>query len=453
MSLGAVVFGTPSFAVPSRAAQSTSVVGSGTLGLGSTVLVGAARLSESGSGIVASAASTAIGTGTVTPPGVTGVGGTASGAPEALGAGHLDEAGVVSATLVPVGNVAIGALGVAGGGDVTLAAATATGIAVTIPPGVAGVGMVASAGAQIFGLGSSSDVGDGAVTVRPSSVQGLAIATTPGALGFSDDDGGVDVAGNGAVLNGPIMAAGAGQIPPIPIIGVGGAVDGSAGTIGAGLFGTAGMTGDRLQSLIYQRGYAMTAAKAGVTYLQFRPNGPRDPMGGPALGSIAALFSQDNNVQMPNLYGNDVWHAWLDGTQTQVGDILSGTRTFFIVAQQPLLPILAVEAPRLVEILRPFHQTAFGFSPLYGGDTPAQETVVMSQWPASILQGMRGGNEDAALPDEVKAPGWNILLPAVPGILLHPSDVVVDELGRRFTIASPELTSFGWRLTTHQAES
>jgi hypothetical protein len=440
MSFGAAAFGLSPFGDVPVSALPASVTGTGNPLLGAVAASGTGLLAETGSGVAGIAAPIALGAGTVTSPGVTGFGMVVLSAPGTSGAGALSEAGAGLATLGPARTVGSGVLGVTGSGIVSVATVTATGAASV---GGGGTGTIALAAPSAAGAGMLSEIGSGS-----------AANPMPTAGGFGTDAP-AGVAGSGGAKTGGPSASGAGQVTAAAITGAGTMPDGSTGASGSGMAGGAGMSGDRLQQLIYQRGYAMTAARTGLAYRQFRATGPFDPMSGPALGSLPALFSQDNTVQTPNLYGNAVWRAWLDGTQVQVGDILAGARTFFIVAQQPLLPILAVEAPRTVDIRRPFHQAAIGFSPVYGGDTPAQETIVMRQWPASILQGMRGGTADAALPDDVKAPGWSLLLPATPAppVLLFPSDIVVDDLGRRFTIASAELTSFGWRLVTHQAES
>ncbi|MEI9983517.1 MAG: hypothetical protein WDN69_10100 [Aliidongia sp.] len=77
----------------------------------------------------------------------------------------------------------------------------------------------------------------------------------------------------------------------------------------------------------------------------------------------------------------------------------------------------------------------------------------MGQWPASILQGARSENTLAGLPDDMKAPYWDILLPAWGGVELLTSDVVQDELGRRFAIGAAEITPLGWRLTALQEQA
>ena len=213
------------------------------------------------------------------------------------------------------------------------------------------------------------------------------------------------------------------------------------------------MDGTILQQKLY-RGYARAAEQAGLAYSLFRATGPQGPMAGAPLAVLPAAFSpQDYAFEHPQGYGKALWQALLDGCRVQVGDILVGPKTYFIAALQALLPILAVEAPHTVDVRRPFRETGVGYQASYGGTTPAQETVIMGQWPASILQGTRSESTQAGLPDDMKAPYWDILLPACPGIVLLTSDVVQDELGRRFAIGSAETTPLGWRLTALQEQA
>ena len=212
------------------------------------------------------------------------------------------------------------------------------------------------------------------------------------------------------------------------------------------------MDGATLQQRIYA-GYARGAAKIGLPYQLFRASSALNPMAGAPRATLQAAFSAaDYRFAKPLGYGQATWWGLLDGTQTQIGDVLVGTKTFFIAAQQALAPILVVEAPRLVDLRRPFRETGVGYQTAYGGTTPAQESMIAQQWPASILAGARGGPASADLPDDVHDPGWEILMPAPPGVTIRTSDILQDELGRRFDIASAEVTPLGWRLTAIEAQ-
>jgi hypothetical protein len=161
----------------------------------------------------------------------------------------------------------------------------------------------------------------------------------------------------------------------------------------------------------------------------------------------------DMTYGKPNLYGKPLWYALTDGTQTRVGDYLIGNgQTFFIAAQQTILPILAVQCTNTLNILRPQQQEGLG-QVGYGGDLDSNEIMLMQQWPASVLQGTKGEKDGAILPGDVRLPWWAILVPAYPGVVIRTADIITDDLDRRFIISSAELTDMGWRMTAMQAQT
>lgn len=214
------------------------------------------------------------------------------------------------------------------------------------------------------------------------------------------------------------------------------------------------MDGATIQNRVY-RGYAKAAAKIGVAHDQYRPIGALSPLAaGNKLASLQASFNAESfTYGKPNKYGKPTWYAVVDGAQTRVGDYLVGpSGTFFIAAQQALLPILAVECNRTINILRPQQQTGVG-AVGYGGDTDANETLLIQAWPASVLQGTKGEKTEAALPGDVRSPWWVVLLPHAVGVTLRTNDIITDELARRYIISSAELTDAGWRMTAMQAQT
>ena len=48
-------------------------------------------------------------------------------------------------------------------------------------------------------------------------------------------------------------------------------------------------------------------------------------------------------------------------------------------------------------------------------------------------------------------PYWTVLLPAIPGVILLPADLMTDDLGRNAVVTAAELTDLGWRITVKQA--
>ncbi len=213
------------------------------------------------------------------------------------------------------------------------------------------------------------------------------------------------------------------------------------------------MNGAFLQEKIYY-GYAKSAQYIGTAFNQFRPTTAVNPFGAGPLATLNASFNaMDMKYGKPNVYAKPLWYALVDGTQTAVGDYLvSSNQTFFIAAMQPLLPILAVECNRTINLLRPQQLAGTGTAG-YGGDTVANESVLMTGWPASVLQGTKGEKGDADLPGDVRNPWWAVLFPYFPGVELRTGDIITDDLTRRYIISSAELTDLGWRITSIQAQT
>jgi len=197
-------------------------------------------------------------------------------------------------------------------------------------------------------------------------------------------------------------------------------------------------------------GYGIAANILGETCQFFAPSNPLDAIAATNYaGTLAVRF--DPNFQFgatkPQLYGHPVWGAAFDRTDTNVGWYMVSqvSGTFFILAQQPLLPTAAVLCNRTVSITRPSSPTPGpGY---YGGAAPA-EGQITGKWPCSILQGPKG-NEPVAglsLPGSTKQPWAAILLPSIPSVSIELGDIITDDLGHRWDISGAELTEFGWRL-------
>jgi hypothetical protein len=214
------------------------------------------------------------------------------------------------------------------------------------------------------------------------------------------------------------------------------------------------MDGATLQSRLY-KGYAQVAKRIGNAFTLYRPtSADMSAAQIVATNLLASLNAEDMTYRRPNKYGKPTWYAVMDGSQTQVGDYLIGdTGKFFVAAQQPLLPILVVECNRTINVSRPHTQTQFGAVTDYEGTTAANETPLMTGWPASVLQGTKGEKGGVALPGDVRDAWWAILLPQAPGVVLRSGDIITDDLSRRYIISSAELTDLGWRLTAQQGQT
>ncbi len=211
------------------------------------------------------------------------------------------------------------------------------------------------------------------------------------------------------------------------------------------------MDGTKLQAKIYI-GYGKAAKRIGFDYQQFRATSANNPLSTTALQTLPASFTTKFTYGSPNKYGEATWLGLFDAREFAVGDFLVGRQgTFFIAAMQDTLPILCVQTNRTVDVLRVGQDAGVGLGG-WAGDKPSTETVIMQGWPASILQGTKGETNEAKLPQDVKTPWWAILLPAWPGIVFRTSDIIRDDLDRKYVISSAELSDMGWRITAMQAQ-
>lgn len=215
------------------------------------------------------------------------------------------------------------------------------------------------------------------------------------------------------------------------------------------------MDATTLQSRIYA-GYAKAALRIGYTTNLYRPASASNPIAaGTLVQTLPASFNpEDMGYSKPNKYGHPTWFGLFDGRLTQVGDYLQNSHdgTFFVAAQQQALPILLVQCNRNLNVLRPQQQAGVGALG-YGGDTTANETALMTAWPASVLQGPKGEKGDVGLPGDVKNPWWAVLMPKFGSVVLRSGDIITDELARRYVISSAELTDLGWRMTAQQVQT
>lgn len=211
------------------------------------------------------------------------------------------------------------------------------------------------------------------------------------------------------------------------------------------------MDGTKLQAKIY-KGYGQAAKRIGFDYQQFRATSASNPLQSTALQTLPASFTTNFSYSAPNKYGQATWLGLFDARTFTPGDFLVGRQgTFFVAAMQDTLPIYCVQTNRVVSVTHVVQDQSVGLG-AYSGGTKAAEVALMTGWPASILQGTKGEGNETKLPLDVRTPWWAILMTAYPGIILRTSDIIRDELGRKYIISSAELTDMGWRCTAMQAQ-
>jgi hypothetical protein len=201
------------------------------------------------------------------------------------------------------------------------------------------------------------------------------------------------------------------------------------------------------------RGLGAAARAIGGTTEAYRPSCMRDPLDqtNRFLRLQAAFSAPDGRFLHPNGYGSALWYGVFDSAYTRAGDYLvQQGATWFIAAQQPLLPPLCVKATRVVSFMRPVAPSAVGPNG-YAGVNEAELCPLLTRWPASVLGASGSGRPESDLPADTSVPYWTTLLPAFSEVVLRPSDLMRDDWGRTAVVSAAELTELGRRLTLKQA--
>lgn len=201
------------------------------------------------------------------------------------------------------------------------------------------------------------------------------------------------------------------------------------------------------------RGLNAAARAVGADTDAYRPSGASDPLAptNRFLRLRVAFTAHDGRFAHPNAYGEALCYGILDAAYTRPGDYLTQAEgVWFIAAQERLLPVLCVRTNRVVSFFRAEAPSGAGVNP-YGGATTAKSRPLLTSWPASVLGVASRGHPTADLPSDASVPYWTVLLPAVPGVVLLPSDRMTDDLGRFAVVSAAELTELGWRVTVKQA--
>lgn len=195
--------------------------------------------------------------------------------------------------------------------------------------------------------------------------------------------------------------------------------------------------------------WGVAARHVGVSADVYRPSGPGGPINDAHrfLRFNAAFLPAEGGMNRPGGYGQPEWQGIFDASYTRPGDyVVTADRTFFIAAQQPLLPVLCVLTNRTVSIGRPSLQTSVGTNG-YGGYNSGTVSSLLIGWPVSMLGTSASGVPATGLPTAQSAAQVMVLLPVAPSINLMPGDMISDDLGRNLMVTSAELSELGWRLS------
>ena len=200
-------------------------------------------------------------------------------------------------------------------------------------------------------------------------------------------------------------------------------------------------------------GMNVAARSIGAQADAYRPRGVSDPLAtqNRFVRLYAAFTGLRGGFAHATPYGNALWYGIFDAAYTCPGDYLvRDDGTWFIAAQQPLLPVLCVQTNRVVTFSRPAAQGAAGVN-TYGGVTAENLEPLLERWPASVITASTAGRPDAGLPGDASVACWTVLLPAVVGVTLRIADLMSDDIGRNAVVSSAELSDLGWRLIVRQA--
>jgi hypothetical protein len=206
-----------------------------------------------------------------------------------------------------------------------------------------------------------------------------------------------------------------------------------------------------------RRGIGRAAAVAGAWCDAYRPAGATDPLApGNRFLRLPAIFSPPSGLGQPAGYGAATWTGLFDSAMTRPGDYIVRTdgagerETWFIAAQQYLLPVLCVRVTRVVAFHRAAAPSGIGANP-YGGVLRGTATQLAAGWPASVLNGGGAGLDLADLPADAAPAVWSVLLPPIDRVQFRNGDLMTDDLGRTGIVAAAERTDLGWRLQVKQA--
>lgn len=202
-------------------------------------------------------------------------------------------------------------------------------------------------------------------------------------------------------------------------------------------------------------GAGCAARRVGFLHDAFRPVEPEAPLdlARRFLRLCVAYVLPGGSVTAPGGLGMPYRQAWADWSYLRPGDYLAGPEgVVFVASIEPPKPMLVVMTNAVVTLARPGAPVLAGLNQ-YGAVTPRNETILLRDFPASLLAGGMGDRTRAGLPDDTKVPGFIALMPVVGCVTPQVGDLLLDELGRRFVLTSMEGLGAVWRFSVVQAVS
>lgn len=206
-------------------------------------------------------------------------------------------------------------------------------------------------------------------------------------------------------------------------------------------------------------GYGKAARYLGIECEKYRPMFPTDPISELTYeGTLMVDFDPRPTLSARKVSGprQPIWYAGCDATDILRGDFLIGEAgTFFVALLQNYLPPECIQCNVKLSIYRPTGDVPEDIRYYRAGNTlnSGRGAPLATNWPASMLEGTKGDRGVMGLPNDVKEPWFNVVMPELPGGLVpQTTDQFFDEFDRRYVISSPVRDEHGWRFTAGLAE-
>ncbi len=201
-------------------------------------------------------------------------------------------------------------------------------------------------------------------------------------------------------------------------------------------------------------GYGKAAKKLGKLYSIYRAVSGINPL---SLSNLIGETYVSPNVSWDymkaNKSANTLWQLCVDARAVNTDDYLVGEDfTFFIDADQPLLPVNGYECNRIVRVTRPTKSLLPGENQ-YGGYKPDDVLEILLNAPISIILATgRPAANNFNLPLDAGLCRYNFYIPNLPNVDIRIGDLIDDDRGVRVVINGIEETSLGFRGTALSQE-
>ncbi len=203
----------------------------------------------------------------------------------------------------------------------------------------------------------------------------------------------------------------------------------------------------------YNSAMGRAASVIGEAVRQYRPANPMAPLDGSGYtNSFNAAFDADPALSFnkPAVVGRYLFYLLADATTLAVGDYIAAPQsTYFVGSMEDLRPPVVLRTNAVLSLVRPEESVRAGLAPP-GGDSLSSEVTLFAGWPSAMLIAGGGGHGDVDLPGDAGMGSWQILLPALFGIAIRGSDILVDQTGLRHVVTAAELSPMGWRIDAQQ---